>query len=419
MSDGNSDSRRSVLKKIGATAVGGSLLSFTGSAKPAWAEVSGKIKRNAQRTARGAVDELADREEYSDWRRQAVKSPELFYEKIAEGDEVEYVPSALVFPIEDRGEDLGHITIGAYGGTPVLAYGTGKAPQREYDGAKKAAKASGRSVHKRFIYHGGTEYAVETADKKEPVGTPRGRTREEHPVVDLRAKNIKHKVAGDTEWAIASGSPWNGSDSDAREWDGPADDQVRDVPNWTTTDDGDWSSTYIGSAPDEWDEWDGCVPIAASMIIGYHEGVDESKTHQREKIIDRLHITMNTDDDTGATMPWDVDNGIEDYSEGRYSYGANNDRLFAKSTVETQIARNQPLILSMSDGPYTEFWNGEDGITEVGGPGGHAVTIVGYRIDTSGWLDDWYYKVHDTYGDVEEVAHGNWRAAQLTKVWKK
>jgi hypothetical protein len=44
------------------------------------------------------------------------------------------------------------------------------------------------------------------------------------------------------------------------------DETVSGVPCWTQTDTGGGSSTDVGTGRDAWNEWDGCSPIAASMI---------------------------------------------------------------------------------------------------------------------------------------------------------
>jgi hypothetical protein len=109
-------SRRSVLKTISsAGAIGIGMLGGVGTA----AAGSGSSKQQARRVAKRTVGYLGTKPEFESWQEQGVRSPELFYAKIASGSAqsgggrtLTYTPSAWVFPIENRGEDVGYIAIG-------------------------------------------------------------------------------------------------------------------------------------------------------------------------------------------------------------------------------------------------------------------------------------------------------------------
>lgn len=153
--------RRTALKGVASIGLAGSL-----STSISTASAKGKApisKKKARRTAKKAVERLGQGPEFEEWSHTGVKTPQLFYSKIQGENGVQYQPRAWVFPIESRGDDVGYITIDAtqeY--SPVLAFGESRAPQREFDITKKAAQARGKSVHERFLYHGGAEYGVET-----------------------------------------------------------------------------------------------------------------------------------------------------------------------------------------------------------------------------------------------------------------
>lgn len=393
--DEKSINRRDIIKSIGGVGIVCSTFSTRTLASRSGAPVK---KRAARDTARQFVDYVQRRNEFEDWRRQGVKKPELFYSKVVAEDsnETEYVPSAWVFPVEYRGEDVGYLTISARNNDPsVLVYGRAKAPQRRLDSAKRVANASGRSVHKRFLYHGGTEFGIETQDEN---------------MVDLRGERIKPVSPVRQNTFTVSGSQ-----GDPVDWSGGTDDEVDgDVPNWTGEDKGGASSTDFGSGPDSWSSidkgWDGCSPIAASMVLGFYEGLDRyNDWSEVEALIDHLHESMDTDD-AGNTNPLEIDNGIENYDEGQYSYNAANKHFNKAGVIKDEIAESNPAILSMASGPYTKD---EEGIKN-----GHSVCVVGYRQESCGILcNNVYFKVHNGYAESpDRVVDGAWDRAVVTKV---
>lgn len=398
--DRQSITRRDALRGIGAAGIAGTLLSSVGSVS---AQDDGYVSKKTARTiAKNAVRQLGERPEFDDWRGQGVRLPQLYYAKVQSENTVEYEPRAWVFAIENRGDDVGYITIDADQlETPVLAYGRSKAPHKRVEEAKNVAKSQGAAVHGRFLYHGGVEFGIETTDGR---------------MVDLRGERIKRLPAVVNADKLKPTVGPHGSEQDdeistqnekenAPDWDGSTDDVIYGVPNWTSTDGGGDSSTDYGSGTDSWDKWDGCIPIAGSMAIGYHEGISESQTDAREALIDRLHDDMNTTD--GGETEWrHVDNGISNYAEGDNSYNGNNNYFNIKGNIEDAVANNNPPILNMTDGPYTqdnEYFNG------------HSVTVVGYRNGS----DYFYHKVHNGYDQPpDRVSNGNWTEACVTRISK-
>jgi len=346
---------------------------------------------------------------------------------VADGDSIMYTPRAWVFPIENRGDDVGYIAIDAkQTASPVLAYGKSEAPQRNVDDAMQVAKANGNSIHKRFLYQGGTQFGVETTDRR-LVDLRDQSVTSLAPVEDRRSLLPSDKSGLQSSSNIGLSNIGGG---DAPDWSGGTDDEVSgEVPNWSSSDEGGASSTEYGRGDDSWDDWDGCTPVAASMVIGYHEGLEEWETGDREALIDRLHVDLDTNDN-GVTLPEpprnpfdlasqenniyeNIPDGIESYEEGNHSYAAANEYVRLRHDTEQAIGNDNPPILSMWNGPYS------------GKKSGHSVAVVGYRTESCASLwnplcTDFYYKVYNGYKDQRDpdrVLHGNWLGALLTKVW--
>ncbi|MDS0279719.1 C39 family peptidase [Halomicroarcula sp. S1AR25-4] len=390
-------SRRDVLRGIGGVGLTGAALTAVGSAA---AQGKAPVKKaTARKTARAAADYYGDTEEFGEWRASGVKAPTLFYTDVQDGGSTTHVPRSWVFPIENRGEDVGYINVSArQTEQPILTFGANRAPQRRLADAKRKTPASPKSITGRFLYRGGVEYLVESTD----VGA-----------VDLRSGKPKQsKPVADLETLLPTGKR---NDSGAKEqtsqedWSGDTDDEVYGVPNWTEHDAGNANSTSIGSGDDSWDSWDGCVPIAASMVLGFHENLDDSDDDARESLIDRLHMEMDTGDGSlcsYCTYWSNIPSGIENYSSGSHSYSAENIHSGFKGNVKTQISNDNPFMLNMENGPYTD--KGE----------GHSVCGIGYREESCGWFcSDMYYKVHNGYDDSPDlVTHGAWGDVCITKV---
>lgn len=376
-------------------------------------------KRDAKKAARRIVEDIGAREGYSDWRGQGIRRPELFMARIENGQDVALKPRAWVFPIEHRGDDVGYLSLDATGSEPtVLAYGRDPAPQRQYEDAEASATERGLAAQRTFIYHGGTEFGVATKEdtyvdlrgnyardkrpaKSRAALSPKNDRQRAHARARAASENASLDEFRPTDDPIISKSKGDGPSN----WDRNTDEEIYGVPNWTEHDAGGASSTSYGTGRDSWDRWDGCVPIASSMVIGYHENIYSWQDDEREALIDRLHDIHNTTD-AGNTSPIDLDN-VENYSRGQHSYGANRDMLGIPSTIHDYVQNDRPTVLAMQDGPYTDAINN-----------GHAVTVVGYDHVDSWGFDDHYYKVHNGYGgSPDKVVHGSWDLAYLVRIW--
>ncbi|NJF25624.1 C39 family peptidase [Thermococcus sp. Bubb.Bath] len=196
---------------------------------------------------------------------------------------------------------------------------------------------------------------------------------------------------------------------------------IEGVPTWTSTDTGNANTKYpdnVGSAPDPWDDWDGCSPIAASMVVAYYESQFRT-AYLREAIIDVLHFTMGTNN-KGETEADDIPRGIEDfyweaiklYKDGylgvhpTYGYDATN-REYSSNyqlflAVKREVDTNHPGLLNV----HLRLRNGS--II------GHSMTFVGYYDDAS--IQEIY--VHTTWKDLPEgwIRVGNWGDAMITTV---
>ncbi|USZ67059.1 C39 family peptidase [Halorussus salilacus] len=356
-------------------------------------------KSTARKIARSAVGDIGQRDEFGRWSAEGVKSPELFYTRVEDGGTTKHAPRSWIFPIENRGEDVGYINVSArQTERAVLGYGGSEAPQRKLTEAKRKTPASSKSLTGRFLYRGGVEFLVESTDVG-AVDLRSGRPNRAGPVADIASLMPTEDGASSSDK----------DQEDDEDWSGSTDDEVSGVPNWTEQDGGGADETDIGTGRDSWDEWDGCIPVAASIVLGYHEGLDDTDDEDREALIDRLHIQMGTGegDLCDICTYWkDIPPGIEDYSHGSNSYNANNVHSGFKGNVKSAISNDDPCMLNMENGPYTD--KGE----------GHSVCVVGYREESCGtFCSNMYYKVYNTYATSPDlVTHGSWGDACVTEV---
>jgi hypothetical protein len=387
--DPTSMRRRTVLKGICAAGV----LGAGSAAVTAYSSTDGN-QEIAERTARLAADSIGGSSEFDDWRAEGVASPELFYARVRDGSgtRAKYIPSAWAFPVERGAENVGYIAVDAAGsGTSVLTFGRSTAPQRRLESAQRVARDRDRTTNGRFLYHSGVKFGVETTDER---------------IVDLRGQWLSHISSLERPEHLRAGYRSEDDGDDAQDWSGDTDDEISGVPNWTESDSGGGSSTEIGTGDDEWNEWDGCSPIAASMAIGFHEDISESDDDDRESLIDRLHKKMNTNDE-GGTRPNDIDGAIDKYDAGEHDYNGTNRHHEEKGNIKDAVGNDNPCLLNMWKGPYTDDYD-EEII-------GHSVTVVGYRTTSSGMR----HKVHNGYNESpDRVKQGNWRDAMITRIKK-
>lgn len=389
---GSDLSRRQVLRRVGQVGTATAALTTVDTA----AAEGPPVKKGLARTiARESVDCLSHRDAFTDWDATGVRTPALFHAKTIDNGETVLTPRSWIFPVESGGDDVGYINVSArQTEQPVLTYGRGTAPQRQLATAKQQTPASSQSITDRFIYHGGVEYLVESTEVG-GVHLRSGKPTDPGPVqsVSQLSPTGENKQDGEMDWEGETDSEVDNADS---------------VPNWTSTDAGGASETTIGTGDDSWDVWDGCIPIVGSIVLGYHEGLTPSDDDQREALIDRLHISMNTGSCGPICTEWEnIPPGIESYDKGDHSYSATNDGGGLMPTAVNEIDNNRPFMLNMENGPYTDK------------DSGHSVCAFGYRTESCGWLcTNAYYKVHDTYEDstADLVTHGCWDNACITKI---
>lgn len=359
--DNNSVGRRGFLSAVGATAVSGSVVGTATAARD-----NAVSTDDARDTAARTVQRVSGRKTFTDWEGATVGSPTTFHARNgAEGRR--YVPAAHVFPVEKNGEAVGYVTTGAQSTwADVIEYSTADPPQSRVKATRSAVRSRGARPTGKLLYHGGVKYGVELADGR-GVNVRNGRA------APMR------KIDPDGMASLSTSAPSTTSHFD----------QLWGVPAWTETDN-----------DDPWDEWDGCVPVAASMLLAYHEGAGFL---QKEAYIDDLHEDMNTND-AGSTFPTDIDNGFNKFDTGDNSYNGRNIYIWSHPNfVKSEIDAGRPFLLNMTSGDQADDRDQNYG--------NHTVTVVGYDQGGDELIlhDTWDYSSH-------HFDWGSWLAASYTKV---
>jgi hypothetical protein len=353
------------LKTIGALGVGASVVGTAQAAGNDGRKV-GKARNAAERT----VERASSREEFSTWRGASVGGHTTFHARnTATGPK--YVPAAYVFTVRKRGEDVGYVTTGAQSEwADVIEYSRAEPPQRQVAQTKALARKHGANPTGRLLYHGGVKYGVELADGR-AVNVRNGRP---NPVKGIDPAAMATTSSNDGDDVTISSNTY---------------EYLWEVPAWTESD-----------TDDPWDDWDGCVPIAASMIMAYHEGVGESK---KEEYIDDLHRDMNTND-SSSTMPYDIDDGIDKFDTGDNSYNGRNIYTWSHPDfLKQEINAERPFLLNMTSGGSADDRNDNYG--------DHTVAVVGYDEDGEEFI------LHDTWDDsTHHLDWGSWTACSYTKI---
>ena len=201
-------------------------------------------------------------------------------------------------------------------------------------------------------------------------------------------------------------------------------DFLYDVPAWTEDDPGcqDWDYGWlgdrwcdtpddpnIGEGADSWEKWDGCAPIAGSMIVAYDTGHTDSLS--KEYFIDKLHLSMDTRDD-GNTLPGNMGDGFEEI--GVLGYGpweASVQNFWTDNHLKNQTNNGRPLLINMLHGGEGPDDSEDDGTDTYGD---HTCTVVGY-LDTGWWKN---IILHNTWDDGSHYFDwGNWWASSLVRTW--
>lgn len=389
--------RRKVLETIGIAGI-----SFTGvgvtSAKKNNSNQDTISKGKARQIVEQKVEEVATRSDFSSWQDATIGEPILFHAKNSSKGP-QYVPTAYVFTIQNEGKDVGYVTASArVDWAPILEYSKGTPPTRQIEQARLSAKEQENNPTGRLLYHGGVKYGLELDNGQ---------------IINVRDKLPSRIGKGINPESMSYNSPaikqqWDyfeGSD-DVGMTSSSDTDTLESVPAWTSHDDTGANITNYGPGKDLWAEWDGCTPIAGSMIIAYHEGYTESDTWEREYIIDHLHDSMETDDDSGETLPSNIDDGFDSYTEGSNDYNGRNiynpDPEFTTREISDY---SRPFLLNMTDGGSADDRNQSYG--------DHSVTVVGYN-NSSTLLE---YEIHDTWDDESHyLTKGSWSDYWYTRV---
>ncbi len=380
--------RRNILTKIGASTA----LVPTTTAVTASNSDAPPIREQLARTvAEARIRHVRRRDAFTQFDPNGIGNPELFY-AVANGT---YVPVAWVFPIWNGRSAVGHISIGAQTWMPpVIQYGTGLAPQHRLAETKDSETVAGLEYGEkpRFLYGNPMAFGVEAqsagglddtewkfVDLKRKFPIPRDR-------ISAYGADVRAASRAETEWRriqvhVERGRTLSYGTS-AR-----STGSISGVPNWSN----------CGSS------WDGCVPIAASMAIGYHEGVP---SWNRCDLIHELADNMDTNSD-GETWPWNITDGIEEYDS---SYDASLTEYGRRSEVMDQIDSGAPCLVCYwgnMDASLASLPRTPTADTVKDQFVGHAETATGYEADDNSWWNPTdpsvYVTTHDTYGGVNEL----------------
>lgn len=322
--------------------------------------------------------------------------------------------SAYEFSVESYGKNVGYIMISATKDNgPMLECGGGKSPSSYLGQAKEVAIERGYidrrySGEPRLLYWCGLSYSIQFGEQMKDKGIaihlPTGTIQQVPTEVALqvdkdRARaawaDILEKVVPLTTTVKVSGVPaWYQSQY---AW-GAGDEGNNEQASYPSC---------KGPDDDPWAHWDGCSPIAGSMVHGYwnthgYPNFPNPNPASNDDILpDDNHYYMGTTDG-GYTWWFSIDNGIASVCT-LYGYGndfdVNNDILVSWNDIKGQVDAGNPAVLSIVGGtsPYS---------------GGHSTTVVGYTENGSRIVI-----IHDTWDDDEHnLTFGNWSAAQLTKI---
>ncbi|RLM68626.1 hypothetical protein DVK07_10950 [Halorubrum sp. Atlit-26R] len=332
-----------------------------------------------------------------------------------------YVRTAYVFPVRKKDEEVGYITTSAHRSRePVLEYSTGTSPTQKLVSAEATVAQQADLSAGHPIYTGGIAYGLEVGGSQ---------------VLNVQDGSVSHLRAGspgelqftgtDSEhrWELVQDGTYGEDRTYGTEGISPTDGNLAGVPVWTETDSGNADSTSIGTGADSWNKWDGCTPISASMIIGFHENVYSWQDDERESIIDRLHQKMETNVG-GSTPPLELVlnldgnvsgpgdlvaspmvDGIEDYTEGDNDYSAsqhiNTGLEFVMSETEQD---SRPFMLNLTGGGRVEDYPPDEDTYDQ-----HSVCVVGYNNDGTDIVAE--LEIHDTWDSSEHIlSYGNWFA---------
>lgn len=330
-----------------------------------------------------------------------------------------YEPSAYVFSVLDGRDAIGYITASAQRSmSPILEYSTATPPTKQFSTSDMAAKNRGMRTTGRPLYHGGVKYELELTSghalnvRSKRVSLPKrmdaGKFQFDGNRARQKWKDVETVVDIDTS---ANKPPSGGGGGDVDQPSCGSCSHVSSVPCWTESDGGGADSTSFGTGKDSWQKWDGCSPISGSMIIAYHEGIGEWQDNERERIIDRLHETMNTGEGPiegpGITSIEDVAPGFDNYTDGSKSYNGTLAVEYDKEYVLHELdQKSRPFQLSFMNGARAEDYPDSEKRYDD-----HSVTVVGQY----NFVEE--LEIHDTWNQyTHRLTYGSWNESWCVSV---
>ncbi|ADJ26832.1 hypothetical protein Dehly_1552 [Dehalogenimonas lykanthroporepellens BL-DC-9] len=308
----------------------------------------------------------------STWNNSDILGPVVYY--AVDGTKVAYE-----FTVVNMDEPIGYVIISATKDLPpLLEAGEGRSPSSYLKETKNLAimeNLTSSADKPRFLWWGALTYSVQYGEQMKEKGLAihlqSGRIMSvpsELPVFEvdttlaeaawievMNKSNQVGTVVRSSNYHWITGVPcyyqqgWSGGHGD-------------DYSQYAT-----WPSCR-GTGADPWAKWDGCTPIAGSMILGYWDGMGYTSIPNGEDLlIDDCHHWMHTDFD-GFTTGSDIDDGLENLLEeyGYNDFSVRNDGHVAWSDITIHVDNDYPEILSFVFNPTY---------------GNHSVAVVGYIED--------------------------------------
>jgi hypothetical protein len=297
---------------------------------------------------------------------------------------------------------------------PILEYSMAQPPNELIDRATVAGETHGKSSTETPLYHGGVKYGLLFEDDT-AMNLRNGRVEQmgdgmssslatEAESATRQWGTIKNTSQTSVDGVVAATGPAGNEEPAPITTQSQTADHIGGVPAWTEHDAGHarGNDNVFGPGADPWDDWDGCVPIAASMVIAYHEGISQTNDYAREAIIDWLHIKMDTYN--GNTVWVKIDGGFDSYDRGSHSYNGKNHYNWGDGFVRNEVGAERPFLLNMMSA---------DSANDGTGPyGDHAVTVVGYCCNTAS------LRIYDTWNSEDHYLNrGSWWQSMCTAVY--
>ena len=335
---------------------------------------------------------------FEDWKRAKLSQPVIYY--FPNGTK-----SAYEFTVLMNGKPDGFILVAAQRYMPqVLEFGKGEAPSKRL---KQISKRMGISRPK-FLYYGALSYSLRLENKTAITFGLKKVAIPDTVTISYSQKLVNTK--DNTKYSILSSTY--------------SEKHIEGVPAWTESDDGGSSTVYpynVGPIADPWKKWDGCTPIAVSMVIAYYEPQLQN-SWDREALIDVLHHVLKTSNN-GTTWSYNVVSGIESLHEEylriskliRLSHIVKNDYIAWWEDHDSgfynaisDINNNHPVLLWMIEGGKS--------LDQSQDYNNHTVTVVGYV----GYSGRFYWEIHDTWDNKSHyIADQNWKDAWFIFVHKR